>query len=388
MSFDSNVYKEFNNITNDCAYFDYAATTFMPDRVMEKWIDYEKNVGIYYDKGNNFLSKRAADKLLESEEILHNHFEVSDDYKMIYGKNTTEVANIIALGLSNYVKPLDYILVGPYEHHSNMLSWKYLAKRNGAIFMEMPLNKEGNIDFDYLNKIKDKVKIVSFSSVSNTNAYEIDVNRICEIFTDSLIFIDESQMVAHEKIVVNDNVSGYMLTSHKMYGPKNICGAFVKNSVVEMLEPTLLGGGMVKNVAFNDTWKAEQHKFEAGTMDIGLISAWAEACKFIDDVGYDYIKEVENICSERIKDVLVAKNNVKIVSNDSVKSLISFVSSGMHAHDLEYYLAQNKVIIRSGNLCAQPAIRKLGEVAINRISFGLGVKENDLNLLCDLLKEV
>ena len=68
--------------------------------------------------------------------------------------------------------------------------------------------------------------------------------------------------------------------------------------------------------------------------------------------------------------------------------MVSFVSKEIHAHDIEYMLAKKNIIIRSGNLCAQPSVRKFGELAVNRISFGLGVSENALNQLCAALKEI
>jgi len=376
-------------IDQEIAYFDYAATTFMPQQVIEKWVEYQKNVGIFYGKGYNKLSIKAIEKFNEAESIMHKHFGIDESYEFIYGKNTTEVINIVALGIKKKIKPLDYILVGPYEHHSNLLPWKYLAKDREAIFLEMPLKSDGNIDWGYLEEIKNAVKVVSFSSVSNISGFKVDLNKVCEIFDKSYIFVDESQQVAHKSLNTNNRITGYFLTSHKMYGPKNIAGALIKKSFLEDLEPTLLGGGMVNSVGLEDVWADYKHKFEAGTIDIGLIRAWAEACIFLHNVGYEYIEELENYCYLRVREEMEKYKKICILdSHLDSKCMISFVDKQIHAHDVEYIFSKNNIIIRSGNLCAQPSIRKLEEVAINRISFGLGVSERDLDRLCKMIREL
>lgn len=370
-------------------YFDYAATTFMPERVINKWVDYQSNVGIYYGKGNNDLADRAYKTLMESERILFDHFGVSGEYGLIYGKNVTEIVNIIAISLREHIRPMDIILVGPYEHHSNILPWKYLAKSTGALFIEMPLTIDDEIDWNYLEKISKNIKLVAVSSTSNTNGYKVDIKRICDIFTDSLIFVDESQTEAHSPIYCDNRITAHFLSSHKMYGPKNIAGAFVRRDFIDSIEPVLLGGGMVETVALEDTWKKSEKKFEAGTTDIGLISAWAEACLFVREVGFDTISKIDEYCFSKIYETLSNIPGVRIVSKvDQCKSLISFVSDKKHAHDIEHMLANSNIIIRSGNMCAQPSIRKMNEFAINRLSYGIGVTKASLERLCEKLKEV
>lgn len=384
----SNEFDFFKNMK--ISYFDYAATSIMPNKVIDKWVDYQKNVTVFYGKGNNILANQAMETFKKAEDILHYHFGIGDDYDLVYGKNTTELINLMALSLNNHIKPLDYILVGPFEHHSNLLPWKYLAKRSNAVFFEMPLTASGSIDYDYLNSIKESVKVVAISSVSNTTAYKMDINRVCDIFSNSLIFVDESQLVAHQRIEKHNNITGHMLNSHKMYGPKNIGGAFVKKSFLKSIDPVLIGGGMVNVIGFEDTWGEGKHKFEAGTLDVGSIAAWSEACKFIDNIGYDYIEKLEEYCYDSVVSALNKNKGIRIIGNEHncSKSLVSFVCEKYHAHDVEHFLAANNVIIRSGNLCAQPAIRKFGEIALNRISFGLGIKNEDLHRICDLIGEL
>lgn len=381
----------FGLLCRELHYFDYAATTFMPRQVIEKWVAYQNTVGVYYGKGNNLLSKAAQEIMRESESRIRQFLAVGEEYQFIYAKNTTEAINLVALSLADHIKPMDYIMVGPYEHHSNYLPWKHLAKNRDAVFMEMPVDSEGNVDYEYIKQYRQRIKVMSVSSVANTNGYAIELDKLLEIMGENtLFFVDESQKLAHSPIKVHPKIAGHYLSSHKMYGPKNIAAALVKKDIIQQMSPILLGGGMVNSVGFQDTWAPGHYRFEAGTMDIGTIYAWAEACAFLEDIGFATIQARDDYCYRAVYHVLKNNENIELVKNGGrgVTSLISFTDRRWHAHDLEYLLARKNIIIRSGNLCSQNSIRKYNNYAINRISFGLGISENDLGQLVDVLKEL
>ncbi len=373
---------------NKLHYFDYAATTFMSKEVMDKWIEVNSLSGVSLGRGNSILTKKASSYFDESNKRILDFFNLSKNYYNIYAKNVTEAINLIALGLDNYLKPLDIIVVGPFEHHSNYLPWKYLAKRTGALFFEIPLDKKGNVDYDYLNRYKDRIKIVSVSSVSNSFGFKLDINKICKRINDNtLLLVDESQIVAHEKINTNKRVGIHFLPSHKMYGPKGIAASAVRKDLINIINPSILGGGMVDNVSYEDTWLDNERKFMSGTFDVSLVSAWAEACSFLNK--NDYLNQ--NKTNEYYKKIIktLKDNNYIIISNkDCAKYIISFIHPSIHAHDINEYLSEKNIIIRSGNLCSQNAIRKIETNAINRISLGIDTTDEDVEALCEELRRL
>ena len=46
------------------------------------------------------------------------------------------------------------------------------------------------------------------------------------------------------------------------------------------------------------------------------------------------------------------------------------------------------MIIRSGNLCSQNALRKIGIYAINRISLGIGINDRDIQNLDEAMGKI
>lgn len=377
-------------IQNKVHYFDYGATSFMPQDVINKWCETNKNIGVFVGRGSSNLTKNAEKELQANEKCFQDFFGITEEYQNIYTKNVTEAINIVALAIEDLINTLDMIVVGPFEHHSNYLIWREIAKRKKALFCEIPVDNQGNIDYTFFDRYKDRIKVLSVSAVSNSFGYKIDINKLSNsISKKTILLVDESQVVAHMPMEINDKVSGYFIPSHKMYGPKNIAMASINKTLIEKMKPIILGGGMVETVGFKTEWLENNRKFFAGTMDIALISAWAEACKFIEKITYKEIKEKNDKYSEIIKDTL-EKNGYKIVKtkNNCVNYIISFVHPNIHAHDINEYLSNQNIIIRSGNLCSQNALRKIESNALNRITLGLGVADEDVKCLCEELRRI
>lgn len=377
-------------IKNNIHYFDYGATSFMPQDVMDKWREMNSEIGVFVGRGSNILTKKAEKELNNDEKYFNKFFNINEEYQNIYTKNVTEAINIVALALENLIDVMDMIVVGPFEHHSNYLIWKEIAKRRKALFCEMPVDKQGKIDYSFIDRYKKRIKVISLSAVSNSFGYKIDVNKVADkIDEKTILLVDESQVVAHMQIVTNSKISGYFIPSHKMYGPKNIAMACVKKDLINKMNPVILGGGMVEVVGFKTEWLENNKKFYAGTMDISLISAWVEACKFIEKISYKEIEKRNDKYSKIIKETL-KKNGYKIIEakDNCVNYIISFIHPNIHAHDINEYLSSKNIIIRSGNLCSQNALRKIGSNALNRITLGIGISDDDVECLCDELRRI
>jgi len=370
-------------------YFDYAATTPMPDEVIAEWLQYQREVGVSLGKGAGRLSRKASEVFESSEEVLRSFFGVHDEDSVVYGKNVTELVNVLSHSVESQVRPMEAILVGPYEHHSNVLPWKYLAKRVGALYFELPTDNSGSVDYEYIRRIPAKVRILAFSSVSNSNGFRFDIRRAAEYLPkETMVFEDASQSVAHEYISFDERVSCVFLSSHKMYGPKNIAGAVVRPGLLERMVPVVLGGGMIDYHGFHDKWKLGASAFMAGTHDIGLIAAWARACHFVNEVTYEGIVQREKAAHDAIVEEMSGMECYKMVSASHVSSLISFVHQQIHAHDIASFLGDQDVVVRSGNLCATGAIRRMGIHALTRISLGIGIDSHDMDVLLDSLRDL
>lgn len=370
------------------AYFDYAATTFMPKCVLDKYIYYQNNICVSANRGNNKLTACADEILGESRGYIKHFFAGSGEEEFIFYRSASHALNEIAYGLEHTIESMDIILLGPYEHHSNYLPWRELARRTGAVVFEMPVLADGSVNYEYLNEIKSRVKILAFSSVANTNGYLLKMSEMEDFFDEkTIVIVDDSQKCAHDKIEISARIDCHILNAHKMYGPKGIAGALVSKRFLQILSPCIYGGGMVERVGFPNVWKSGVEKYECGTLDIAGIYAWREACNYIKNLGWDCIAKKEKEDYQQIRELLEMVEGIKIISSPECHSLLSFCHEKIHAHDIESLFSERNVIVRAGHLCSQNSIAKYGMQPVVRISFGVGNTKRDMEMLINAIGE-
>lgn len=373
-------------------YLDYAATTFMPDIVVNSWTDYQQQISVSCNRGDGPLSESAQAEYDTSKKKILTFFEANEKYDLLFGKNATECLNLLVYALEYMIEPGDIILMGPYEHHSNILPWSECAKRKGACLVHMPLLENGDINYDFIDNIEiDKIKIISISAISNVNAHVLNLCWLKKVISESSAFsiLDVSQAVGHRPISFEEiGADAYVMSAHKMYGPKNIGAAIVKKDRIEIMNPFLLGGGMVWNsLGAVPHWQDGARKFEAGTFDVGLIKAWGTSCDYLKSIGMDKINFSDKKMWEFVKKRIDNINYRIVPGGDDSSSMVSFTVKNVHPHDVAHIVAKHNIEIRTGHMCAQSALDNLGFTSLCRLSWGIGSDIKDIELFFEKLEE-
>lgn len=375
----------------DITYLDYAATTFMPDQVIKSWVDYQQNTGVGCYRGDGILSETAQAEYVSSKSKILKFFDAEENYALVFGKNATECLNLMAYSLRSEISQGDIILMGPYEHHSNILPWEKVAKLTGACLVQLPLFENGEVNYNFFDLLdKKRIKIISMSSVSNVNAYALDMlwfkkmKMECNAFT----ILDVSQAAGHSKVSCkNINADAYVMSAHKMYGPKNIGAAIVKKERLESMEPFLLGGGMVWNsLGACPKWHSGARKFEAGTFDVGLVKAWAEACNYLKEIGMNSVCESDRRIWAYVKSRMKEDYFTIVPGGNENASIVSFTMENLHPHDVAEIAAKNYFEIRTGHMCAQGVLDNLGFKSLCRLSWGIGSDIEDIESFVSLIE--
>lgn len=377
---------------NEITYLDYAATTFMPDQVIKSWVDYQQNTGVSCNRGNGILSDVAEEEYIKAKNTILNFFSAEEIYDFVFGKNATECLNIVAYSLSECINQGDIILMGPYEHHSNILPWEKIAKKTGACLVQLPLLEDGKINYNFWNSLdKKRIKVVSISMVSNINSYAIDTTWLKTVKNESeaITILDVSQRVGHCELDCKKiDADAYIMSAHKMYGPKNIGAAIVKKQLIEKMNPILVGGGMVWNsLGASPTWQIGSKKFEAGTFDVGLVKAWSEACKYLNFIGMDEVKESDRSIWTYVKERMDNRIFTIVPGGGDNSSMVSFVVNSLHPHDVADIASLHNFEIRTGHMCAQGALDNLGFKSLCRLSWGIGSDTSDVEAFIRLVEE-
>ena len=80
------------------------------------------------------------------------------------------------------IKEGDEIIITELEHHSNYVPWHFLRENKKAIIRFAPINEDGDIIIDKLEKlITSKTKIISITHLSNVTGTIVPIKEIVEI---------------------------------------------------------------------------------------------------------------------------------------------------------------------------------------------------------------
>ena len=153
------------------------------------------------------------------------------------------------------------VFVGPYEHHSNEVSWR----ESLAQVVEIPLCPRGLIDLDALHtaltdpRFAGRPKIGSFSAASNVTGVLSDTRSVARLLhaQGAFAFFDFAASAPYVKIDMKpgklDGYDAIFISPHKFVGGPGTPGILVFNPVLYSLSsPSTAGGGTVTYVSSSE----------------------------------------------------------------------------------------------------------------------------------------
>ncbi|GJN13594.1 hypothetical protein PR202_gb00315 [Eleusine coracana subsp. coracana] len=232
------------------------------------------------------------------------------------------------------------VFVGPYEHHSNLLSWR----QSLAEVVEIGIDADGLIDIAALKRAlssseyKNRPMLGSFSACSNVTGIMTDTREIARVLHQHGAYacFDFAASGPYVKIdMKSGEIDGYdavFLSPHKFVGGPGTPGILLMNKGLYRLNsqpPSLCGGGTVAYVngfSEEDTiyYDDIEEREDAGTPQIvqkirASLAFWVK-----EYIGYDRMGLHERVYSETAMTRLVNNPNVWVLGNTSVERLPIF----------------------------------------------------------------
>ena len=373
-------------------YFDNAASTQKPSRVIKSIKQYYESDHSNVHRGVHSLSIRATESYEKSRRVISSYINAKHEHEVIHTKGTTESINLVAQSLSDQIKENDEILISAMEHHSNIVPWQELCKRSGAVLKVIPINETGDINLDEMNRlISSKTKIISITHVSNTlgtiNPIKKIINRAKSV--DALTLIDGAQAVGHMRIDVQDiDCDFYVFSGHKLYGPTGTGVLYGKEEVLNSLKPYQYGGEMILKVTFDETtYNSLPHKFEAGTPNIAGTIGLMNAIEYLKEIDFDSAIDHEMAIHDYALQQLKLLPNLKVIGEAKDKSsIISFTIGELHPHDVGTILNQKAVAVRTGHHCTMPLMDFYQIPGTIRASFSFYNSKEEVDVLVSALE--
>ncbi len=383
-------------------YLDSSATSQKPQVVIDAISGFYTHDNANVHRGLHELGDRATKCWHESRQKIAGFFGALPE-ELVMVRNTTEAINMVAYAWGEkHIEPGDVIIATQLDHHSNLVPWQELAKRNKAKLMLVPVTEDGHLNLDWLGKqLEDKtlkIKLFAFPHVSNTLGTVSPVEKILEMIRASgkkgvVTVLDAAQSAPHMKVNFNKlGVDFVGVSAHKMLGPMGIGGLFVRKERLKEIEPWLFGGGMIGEVYDEHATFAEdiEDRFTAGTPDVASAVGWAAACTYLEDLGMEQVElhdqELVSYAYQKLEQI----PEIEVVGPKAQdrSGSITFLYKNIHSHDVAQVLSSEGVAVRSGHHCTMPLHKHMGWAATTRISFNVYSTKADIDAFVEALGKI
>ncbi|GFY91396.1 hypothetical protein Acr_07g0015920 [Actinidia rufa] len=235
------------------------------------------------------------------------------------------------------------VFVGPYEHHSNILSWR----QSLAEVVEISLDENGLLDMEALRlqlreyQGTNRPMLGSFSACSNVTGTYTDTGALARLLHQfgAYACFDFAASGPYVEIDMRSGeIDGYdavFLSPHKFLGGPGTPGLLLMSKALYKLgssPPSTCGGGTVSFVnGFNekDTLYVDniEEREDAGTPPIIQKIKAALAFWVKEYIGYEVIDKQEHDYIKAAMDRLLPNQNIWILGNISAKrqAILSFL---------------------------------------------------------------
>ena len=364
-------------------YFDNAATSQRPEAVveMQQRLCREHNANIH--RAVHTLSYEATEAYEAGRKAAQRFLNAASPDEIVMTSGATMSINLVAncLAWGGSIGSGDAILLTEAEHHSNIVPWQMVCQRTGAHLEVVPVlagaeDNTGSVDMEaYRAALRRGVKMVAITHVSNILGA---VNPVAEMVVEAHalgipVLIDGAQGIVHRKVDVQAlDCDFYVFSGHKIYAPTGIGVLYGKREWLEKLPPFMGGGDMVGRVSFEGTTYADiPLKFEAGTANFVAGACLAPALEYASRVAANpQAAEHEKALVSAMNRALASVDGIFVAAADAPDRvpLWSFTIEGVHPLDAAMLMDKMGVALRSGHMCAEPIVDRIGGGSMLRAS--------------------
>ena len=282
------------------------------------------------------------------------------------------------------------VFIGPYEHHSNEISWR----QSLATTVEVRLQADGNIDLTHLEELlelpeyQDRIRIGSFSAASNVTGIRSDVYKIASLLHahGAIACFDYAACAPYVDIDMNPKPAGrddpsidaIFISPHKFLGGPGSSGVLVFNERIyhRELPPSVSAGGTVDYVGpqEQDFISRIEEREKAGTPGVLQTLKAGLVFEIKDRVGVDVIERREHELTSRALSSWSANDNIEILGNPDAGQRVGIMSfnikddEGRYLHHKFVTALLNDLFgiqSRAGCSCAGPYGHRLLDIDLD-----------------------
>jgi len=324
-------------------YLDYAATSPLWPEVRAAMAPYLDDR--YANASSLYAAAREARKAIEeAREIIAAAVGARPD-EVVFTSGGTEADNIAVQGAAFRARNegRDGIVVSAIEHHAVLDTAKWLG-RNGFRVTEVPVDADGVLDVDALERAVDKkTAVVSVMAANNEVGTIQPVARVAAIAraAGARFHTDAVQALPWIPIDAAD-ADLIALAGHKVGGPKGVGALIVRRGVG--VEALMHGGG-------------QERGLRSGTYNVAGIVGFGTAVKATLDAREQLVPRVRAL-RDRLQDALTTRIPNVIVNGGGAERLpnnCNVCIDGIESEPLLLLLDAAGIAASSGSACQSGA---------------------------------
>ncbi|MDR1032774.1 MAG: aminotransferase class V-fold PLP-dependent enzyme [Candidatus Nomurabacteria bacterium] len=343
---------DFGYLSNDNVYLDSACQTLRPEPVIETLNEYYHEYNSCGERVKYAWGKKVDERVEDTRSKVLSLLKLSHrDYFTSFTLNTTYGINLILNQLKT--EGITQVVTTDIEHNSPFLSTIAFARKHGLPRVVLERDPDGSIN---LNSADFTGALVVVNTNSNIDGRALSNVRdiVKKVHAQGgTIIIDAAQSMAHyhhglEKL----EADAICFSAHKMYSA-SLGVMVVKKSLLERIDTTFIGGGMVDDVT-KDTYMLSANSpnhiytvFEAGLQAWGEIIALGQAIDWLRTV--EKKSQIHNL-AEQLHSFLDSQPGVHI-TNSMPSTTMAFYHDKIDAHLLAEGLSTEGIMARSGYFC-------------------------------------
>ena len=385
--------EDFPFLNDEVIYFDNAATTLKPKRVIDAMNRYYLEHTSNIHRGDYDAAIKTNELYDSVREIVAKFVHCSPD-EVIYTSGTTMSLNMVVFGyMKKHLHKGDIVLLNKAEHASNILPWIKLQEEVGFTIQYVPLDENYHLTLESIKEcVTENVKVISLAHVTNVLGDVRDVASIGKYCREKgiLFVVDGAQSVPHRKVDFQNSFMDFLCFSgHKMCGPTGVGILVGRRELLEEMDPIFYGGGMNNYFEEDSSYelKSIPVRFEAGTPPIAEVIGLGEAIHYLEEIGMDTIQRQEKELTEYFLSKTKDIPNLILYNPSSENGIIAFNMEGVFAQDESVYLNHYHICVRAGNHCAKMLKDVLPVKNTVRVSFYFYNTKEEIDSFIEALKK-
>jgi cysteine desulfurase/selenocysteine lyase len=360
----------------DMVYFDSAATSLKPQKVIDTVHDYLAQTSVNIHRSDYALARSVEAHVHHIRNRIAQHIGAEDASDIFFTGGTTDGMEKLAAHWHAVRAPQERVLVAKDDHASTVTPW--LADQSGRtpIIDDYGRRQTGDPAVgDILQHCTKDTSVAVITHVHNVFGSDADVAEIRKaIGSDTFLILDAAQSFGHMNINVRTlEVDALVCSGHKTFADTGI-------------------GVLYANQRLREAWHFDCNRLESGTLHLSGILSLGTALDVVDEVGVNWIHETLQghtqhlLARLRAMPRIVHAPGLAFCPCSDGYGILSFSVDGMSSKDVGFILEQNGFLVRTGTHCMLPS-QKISDGYV-RVSMHAYNTDAEINRLADVLEQI